>query len=243
MSDRAAPVGFFSDGSPYLTHPLLTAERTATEIDEVERLVGSVTGRVLDVGCGFGRHCIELASRGADVTGIDPSPTMIDAARARATAADQFADFVCLAAQDMREVARYDLALCLFTTFGQQAAATSDDASHVGLLRHTRQALRPGGRMVIELPDRERAIEALVEHEQLGSTQVIRRFDTRSSIVTERFTVDTGAVYVLRYRLFDTTELADLVHDAGFEIENVLHHGLVRPPPTMTTMVARRRAV
>jgi len=37
--------------------------------------------------------------------------------------------------------------------------------------------------------------------------------------------------------------LADVVHDAGFEIENVLHHGLVRPPPTMTAMVAKRRAV
>ena len=67
---------FFDDGSPYLGHPLLTAERTATEIDEVERLTGSVSGRVLDIGCGFGRHSIELASRFADVTGIDPSSTI-----------------------------------------------------------------------------------------------------------------------------------------------------------------------
>ena len=73
MSERVAPVEFFSDGSPYLSHPLLTAERTAAEVDEIERLVGSVSGRVLDVGCGFGRHSIELASRNADVTGIDPS--------------------------------------------------------------------------------------------------------------------------------------------------------------------------
>ncbi len=41
--------------------------------------------RVLDVGCGVGRWSRLLASRGASVTGIDLSPTMIDEARRRAT--------------------------------------------------------------------------------------------------------------------------------------------------------------
>lgn len=169
---------------------------------------------------------------------------MISAARTKASEANQFADFICLAAQDLREVARYDLAVCLFTSFGQLAATANpaEDASHVGLLRQTRQALRPGGQLVLELPDRDRVLEALVENEQLGPTAVARRVDVRTSVLTERFTLDTGAVYVLRYRLFDTTELADLVHDAGFEINHVQHHGLVQPPPTLTTLVATRPA-
>ena len=242
MSDCAAPVGFFDDGSPYLSHPLLTAERTAAEIDEVERLVGSVSGRVLDVGCGFGRHSIELASRGADVTGIDPSSAMITAARERAAEAKQFADFICIDAADLRDVAQYDLAICLFTTFGQLAKATTDDAPHLALLRRTRQALRPGRKLVIEVPDRDRALDVLVDSERLGSTAVTRRFDTRTSIMTERFELDTGAIYVLQYRLFDTTELVDLVHDAGLDVQHVLHHGLVQPPQTMTTLVAERPA-
>jgi 2-polyprenyl-3-methyl-5-hydroxy-6-metoxy-1,4-benzoquinol methylase len=40
--------------------------------------------RVLDVGCGVGRWCRELAARGARVTGVDFSPTMIEEARRRA---------------------------------------------------------------------------------------------------------------------------------------------------------------
>jgi 2-polyprenyl-3-methyl-5-hydroxy-6-metoxy-1,4-benzoquinol methylase len=40
--------------------------------------------RVLDVGCGVGRWSRLLASRGADVTGVDLSPTMIAEARRRA---------------------------------------------------------------------------------------------------------------------------------------------------------------
>lgn len=44
-------------------------------------LVGDVSGRsLLDVGCGDGAFALELAKRGAAVTGIDSSAVMIDAA-------------------------------------------------------------------------------------------------------------------------------------------------------------------
>jgi SAM-dependent methyltransferase len=43
--------------------------------------------RVLDVGCGVGRWSRLLAARGAEVTGVDLSPTMIGEARRRAAAA------------------------------------------------------------------------------------------------------------------------------------------------------------
>jgi SAM-dependent methyltransferase len=51
-----------------------------------ERLAdeGRLAGRVLDAGCGTGEHALLAASRGADATGIDLSPTAIAAARAKA---------------------------------------------------------------------------------------------------------------------------------------------------------------
>lgn len=231
---------FFDGGSPYLGHPLLTADRTAAEIDEVERLTGSVAGRVLDIGCGFGRHSIELASRFADVTGIDPSATMIEAARARAAEANQFADFICMPASEFREIARYDLALCLFTSLGQQKTSHRDDRPHVALLDRAHKALRPGGKLVIELFDKDRAVSSLVETEQLGPTRVTRSFDNRESTITERFKTESGDIYRLIYRVFDKTELADLLHDAGFGVQQVLDRGLVEPPSTMMTFVAER---
>lgn len=48
---------------------------------------GRLTGRLLDAGCGTGEHALLAASRGADATGIDISPTAI--ARAREKAAER----------------------------------------------------------------------------------------------------------------------------------------------------------
>lgn len=56
--------------------------------------------RVLDVGCGVGRWSCRLARRGASVTGVDLSPTMIAQAQARA-AAQGVAARCRFAAQDL----------------------------------------------------------------------------------------------------------------------------------------------
>jgi SAM-dependent methyltransferase len=47
------------------------------------RPMRSVTGRVLDVGCGAGRALLYLQERGFDVTGIDNSPLAVDVCRRR----------------------------------------------------------------------------------------------------------------------------------------------------------------
>jgi 2-polyprenyl-3-methyl-5-hydroxy-6-metoxy-1,4-benzoquinol methylase len=60
-----------------------TTERLERQL--ILELIGNIAGRrVLDVGCGDGEFAVELAKRGAIVTGIDVSAAMIDAARSRA---------------------------------------------------------------------------------------------------------------------------------------------------------------
>ncbi|XRQ14279.1 class I SAM-dependent methyltransferase, partial [Actinomadura welshii] len=62
---------------------------------------GRFTGRVLDAGCGTGEHVLLAASRGADATGIDLSPTAIAQARAKAAARGLDARFEVADALDL----------------------------------------------------------------------------------------------------------------------------------------------
>ena len=113
-------------------------------------------GHILDITCGPGLYAVELARRGAQVTGIDFSPASIR--YARALAAEQGVDDRCRFIQaDVRTALpeqaglNFDAALFLY---GQLAVFTRAEA--VQLLQGAAAALRAGGRLAIELLDFER---------------------------------------------------------------------------------------
>ena len=139
--------GFFED--EYLDEIALRfpAERTQQEVDFLlERLELEPGARVLDVGCGHGRHALELARRGFRVTGVDLSPRSLDLAREAAAGERLDAEFV---RRDMRELdfdGDFDAVVNLFTAFGY----FEDDADDERVLRGVARALRLGGRFLIE---------------------------------------------------------------------------------------------
>jgi len=60
---------------------------TSAEVDFIEKeMHHRKNARILDVGCGTGRHAIELAKRGYSVVGIDLSESMLAHARKKAEA-------------------------------------------------------------------------------------------------------------------------------------------------------------
>jgi SAM-dependent methyltransferase len=102
--------------------------------------------RVLDVGCGVGRWSSLLAARGAHVTGMDLSPTMIAEARRRALVGG-VAERCEFLVQDLAELdagAQFDLVLGV--TVLQHILDTA--ALRAAVLRMT-EHLAPGGRMVL----------------------------------------------------------------------------------------------
>lgn len=242
-------MNFFDDGSPYLSHPLLTPDRTRAEIDRIDELIGGLSddSLILDLGCGFGRHCLELASRGHRAVGLDPSATMIAAANASnsslGAATGGSARFIVASADTTEsglEPASADLALCLFTTFGQRSQSLPPEASTTGLLHAAARFLKPGGWLVVEVPDRARAVTMLAAEEQLGPTTVTRSFDPASGVLSERFETPTNT-FDLAYELFDADHLESLLDDAGFDVADRLDNALVPPPVTFLTRVATLR--
>ncbi|MGH8269125.1 MAG: class I SAM-dependent methyltransferase [Steroidobacteraceae bacterium] len=102
--------------------------------------------RVLDIGCGIGRWSRLLASRGARVTGVDLSPTMIAEAERRA-AASGLAGRCRFLVQDsaaLEVTGSFDLIVCV--TVLQHIP---DPGALRSALRRMKQHLAPQGRLVV----------------------------------------------------------------------------------------------
>lgn len=110
--------------------------------------------RVLDVTCGPGLYAVELARRGCVVHGVDFGPASIRHARQLAAEAG-VADHCTFQLCDVRAMQvppdHFEAALFLY---GQLAVFTPEEAAD--LLRCCANALKPGGRLVVELLDFER---------------------------------------------------------------------------------------
>ena len=113
---------------------------------------------VLDLGCGDGRHSLELTRRGFRVTGLDLSEELLE--RARHRTADEGLDITFIQG-DMRDppaVRAYDLVVNFFTSFGY----FREDGENARVLEAISRALRPGGHFLMDYLNREYVISTLV---------------------------------------------------------------------------------
>ncbi len=134
--------------------------------EEARRQVDFLVGRldvppsceVLDLGCGDGRHSLELTRRGFRVTGLDLSEELLE--RARRRTADEGLDITFIQG-DMRDppaAHAYDLLVNFFTSFGY----FREDGENARVLEAISRALRPGGRFLMDYLNREYVISTLV---------------------------------------------------------------------------------
>ena len=87
---------------------------TIGECDFIEKEINyNKDLKLLDIGCGTGRHTIELARRGYHLTGIDLSKSLLDRAREKAAAQNLRVDFQIHDARKLPFADEFDLAIML----------------------------------------------------------------------------------------------------------------------------------
>lgn len=227
-------------GAAYLRYSFTrgTDQEVGFLIDELGLEPGE---RILDVGCGPGRHALGLARRGLRVTGVDISATFVDLATRAAHEEGLDADFVRADARDLGFVAEFDAVISLCQgAFGLQGAtgvagaapwsAVDGDAA---VLAGIARALRPGGRV---------ALSAFSSYFQVRYLEDGDDFDAATGVNHERTELRDSHGDVIDHDLWTTcftprelTLLAERVGLRPTAIHSVTPGRYARRRPSTTT--------
>lgn len=119
---------------------------TAGEVDFIQKEAGfSRDLHILDIGCGTGRHSLELARRGYNVTGIDLSASMIAKAEELAKKENLEIEFQIRDARDFNFNESIDLAIMICE--GAFPLMESDEMNF-SILKNAFSSLKTGGRFI-----------------------------------------------------------------------------------------------
>ena len=185
--------------------------------------------RVLDLCCGQGRHSVALAKTGVDLTGVDLSQEML--AIARSTAAEAGVPLT-LRQADMRHLPddlenQFDAVINMFSSFGYLESEEDDQQ----VLHQIAKALKPGGKLLMDLLNREWVIinnEEYDWHQHEDGRVVLERrqlnLQTSTNHLTYTEILPDGTrreMSDLHMRLYALTELAKMLTTAGLTLKHV----------------------
>ena len=147
MTKKAEWEKFFDSHAPVYMENCFT-KNTINEVDFlIEELRLKPGAMILDVGCGTGRHAVELARRGYAVTGVDISSGMLAEARKHAEEAGVALTFVQANAARMRLGQQFDAVICLCEgAFGLLGRGDDAIEQPLAILRRVGRAMKPGAR-------------------------------------------------------------------------------------------------
>jgi SAM-dependent methyltransferase len=251
--------GVFNEAYASAYDAMYADKSNAAECDAVVALFrkcgdGKIS-RLLDLGCGTGRHAIELATRGFDVTGVDFSEAMLARARERGHSGRGTLDFVQGDARSYRSAKPFDAVLMNFNVLGYM----SSNRDFTAALATARANLRDGGvfvadfwygpAVVIDPPgERLREIDA-------GDSKILRcsrgthepdrqciRIAIRVIEVQQgRIRADSEEVHTMRY--FFPLELELALESHGFRLTALTGYPEIEKPASASEWLAALCAV
>jgi SAM-dependent methyltransferase len=221
-------VDFFRSDYLNVYGHMFTEERAEKESAFVARTLELKPGAsVLDLCCGQGRHSVQLAKHGFNVTGLDLNAEYLDLASKAAEAAKVKIETV---AGDMREIPfenKFDAIVNMYSSFGY----LESEAEDLKVLESAVKALKPGGRLLLDMLNREWAIDNYIQndwHTGADGTLYVERRDL--DLATSRMHVHFIVVdpkggrresigHIIR--LYTLTEMTRLLERVGMRVTAV----------------------
>lgn len=196
--------------------------------------------RILDLACATGRRALELSRRGFEVVGVDIRGSLLEVAGCEAVDEGLWPHFVEEDPRYLEFEREFDVVLSLG---GGAFEHFEYDEENLRAFKCAARALRPGGRLLMQVPNvlhveahlpeqttvRGSRAEDLIEQHWNGPT---RRIDgTRASYLEEEPDEEPDAVPFQR-RLYTVEELAEIFEAVGLSLADVFDEDGARCAPS-----------
>jgi cyclopropane fatty-acyl-phospholipid synthase-like methyltransferase len=211
---------FFDAHAPVYMENSFT-KNTLEEVDFIlEELKLPPGSHILDVGCGTGRHSVELAKRGYKVTGVDISSGMLSEAKKEANKAGIKVEWIHADASKFTSPGSFDAAICLCEGAFGLLGKDDDPLEHeLSILRNINNVLKADKKLILTALNGFRMIR---DHSQ--EDVETGKFDPITLVEVSSQECDTAegkkSVWV-KERGFIPTELAILLFQSGFKVEQI----------------------
>jgi len=195
--------------------------KTNYQVDRFIELLELEKGdKILDQCCGIGRHSIELARRGYDVTAIDLTETYLEEAREKSEKEELEIEFIKADMRDFQREETYDAVINFFTSFGY--SRYEDENREV--LKNTYRSLKPGGKFLLDVMGKEvlDKIYTNTDKWRMDDGYFLEKREIRKDLdMLEsewKLIKDDGEVHQHKfmYKLFTKEELKNMLRDVGF---------------------------
>jgi SAM-dependent methyltransferase len=218
MQEKTTWEQFFDAHAPIYDANVFT-KNTVDEVDFLLEELGLKAGdSILDVGCGTGRHSIELAKRGYSVTGLDLSAEMLAQAAAKAEVENAKVEWVRSDATQFAVPAEFDAAICLCEGALGLLSQTDDPIGQpLAILRNISRSLKPGAKAVFTVLN---GAAMLCRYQNKDVAE--GRFDPIAMVEWSEQAPREGLPHIAgRERSFVPTELRLLLQIAGMSVLSI----------------------
>lgn len=194
-----------------------------------ELLHDTKSSHLLDVGCGTGSLCIELADDFKSVKGIDPDKNMLEVAKKKAGSSKnnlQFLAYGMLEIEKAFDPETFDAILC----FGNTLVHLQDDLEILNFLKSSKKLLTTGGKLLIQIINYDRILDQSIAALPTIENEHIR-FIRNYVFNRQKNIIDFATIFHIRgteksirntiqLHPIQKTALENLLKQAGFKILN-----------------------
>jgi SAM-dependent methyltransferase len=207
---------------------MFSEDRWESALEEVNALITLLDltrkAKILDMGCGPGRHALELARHGFSVTGVDRTILYLNQAKQKVEQEGLEVEFVQADMRSFRRESSFDVALSLFTTFGY----FEDPEENIKVLENLFRSLKEGGKLLMEMMGKEsmarifrqrdwREYNGIIHLEERMVTSDWSRMKNRWIKIEEGMRHE----FKVTHWIYSAAELREMLKGVGFQVVNI----------------------